>query len=197
MNQLSSTKTEDARIKRSKLKLRKSLLGLMINRPIGRITVQELCADAHVNRTTFYKYYKNVDDLLAEIKRSIMDEFTKVAEESLLGEDPEAFIYLVMHLAEKNDDMAQVIFASGQYDFVREIFALFHDQCIRYWQKILNCNDLRTLDLLYYFIVNGIIGIIRRRTDGIIHGDTEELREFVNKVSHYGVYAFKCEPTKE
>jgi AcrR family transcriptional regulator len=191
MKELLSTKPENAQIQRSKLKLRKSLLNLMINRPVSRITVQELCSDAHVNRTTFYKYYKNVDDLLAEIETSIINDFRHIAQASLLDEDPEAFIKVCLELIDKNTDMARVIFASGKYELVRKVFALFHDQCIRYWHRELGCDDLRTLDMIYYFVVNGIIGIVSRRTDGVIHGTADELKDFINLISHGGINAFK------
>jgi AcrR family transcriptional regulator len=183
-------KVEDARIKRSKLKLRKSLLNLMIDRPVSHITVQELCLNAHVNRTTFYKYYKNVDDLLDEVERNIIGEFREIAAQSLLDENPDTFVHTCLELVEKNHDMARVIFASGKYGLVRDIFALFHDQCVRYWHRVLDCDDLRTLDLIYYFVANGIIGIISRRTDGIIRGSTEELNAFINKISNDGINAF-------
>jgi AcrR family transcriptional regulator len=194
MNYLSLSTNKNlgnARIQRSKLKLRESLLNLMINRPISRITVQELCSDAHVNRTTFYKYYKSTDDLLVEIEENIRDEFRQIAQDSLLDEDPEKFIHVCLELVEKHYDMARVIFASGKYKLVREIFAMFHDQCIRYWHKKLDCDDLRTLDLIYYFIANGIIGIVSRRTDGIIIGTTDELNKFIHQISNYGLQAFK------
>jgi hypothetical protein len=129
--------------------------------------------------------------LLAEIEASIINDFRHIAQVSLLDEDPEAFIQVCLELIDKNTDMARVIFASGKYELVRKIFALFHDQCIRYWHRKLDCDDLKTLDMIYYFIVNGIIGIASRRTDGVIHGSAEELKDFINRISNGGIMAFK------
>lgn len=46
----------DRRAVRTRKVLRKSLLSLMKDRPIAKITVKELCAKAEINRTTFYAH---------------------------------------------------------------------------------------------------------------------------------------------
>ena len=37
--------------------LRRALLGLMLEKPVNRITVKELCAAADINRGTLYAHY--------------------------------------------------------------------------------------------------------------------------------------------
>ena len=48
--------------------LRSALVSLMLGKPFDRIGVKELCAAAHVSRSTFYAYYRNTDELLAEVE---------------------------------------------------------------------------------------------------------------------------------
>lgn len=48
--------------------LQRALVALLIEKPLERIGVKELCAWAHVARSTFYAYYQNVDSLLAEVE---------------------------------------------------------------------------------------------------------------------------------
>lgn len=45
-----------------------SLMELMLQKSINRISVSELTRTAHVARSTFYAYYENLDDLLVEIE---------------------------------------------------------------------------------------------------------------------------------
>lgn len=175
---------------RSKLKLRKSLLELLKSRAISRITVQELCSEAQVNRTTFYKYYKNVDDLLEHIETSILDDFRYIAQHLPVTKNPDSFIHICLELVYKNNDMAQAIFASGKYELARQIFGIFHDQFIEYWRNSLNCNDPKTLEMIYFFVMNGVIGIVSRRTDGTIQADAEELGNFIHRITNQGVAAF-------
>ena len=63
---------ENQRIRLTKTLLKNALLALLEKKPIERIAVSEICAQAQVNRTTFYKYYGSQYDLLAEMKRIIL-----------------------------------------------------------------------------------------------------------------------------
>ena len=66
----------DKRIIRTKKKLTNTLLTTLKTKKIKDITVLELCKDANINRTTFYKYYKDVDDLLYKIEETLIKEIT-------------------------------------------------------------------------------------------------------------------------
>ena len=62
----------DRRIINTKKKLTNTLLTLMNNKPLKEITVLELCKEANINRTTFYKYYEDIDDLVFKIEESLL-----------------------------------------------------------------------------------------------------------------------------
>lgn len=59
---------EDLRIIRTKKLLRESILELAVNqsRKLTDITVQDICDQALVHRTTFYRYYEDKYDLLLQ-----------------------------------------------------------------------------------------------------------------------------------
>lgn len=56
-------KREDRRSAYSKRVIRESLLALMQDKPLNKITVREICERADVNRSTFYAYYEDIYDL--------------------------------------------------------------------------------------------------------------------------------------
>lgn len=62
-------KHEDRRTAYSKKVIRESLLELMRDKPLNKITVKELCDRADVNRSTFYAYYEDIYDLHRAILR--------------------------------------------------------------------------------------------------------------------------------
>ena len=67
----------DKRIINTKKKLTNSLLALLSKEKLQDITVLELCQKAQINRTTFYKYYKDVNDLVTKIEDSLINELSK------------------------------------------------------------------------------------------------------------------------
>ena len=60
---------ENQRIRLSKKLLKNALLELLREKRIDKISISELCSAAQINRTTFYKYYGNQYDLLAEMEQ--------------------------------------------------------------------------------------------------------------------------------
>ena len=58
---------QDHRIRLTKLLLREAFLDLLVEKPVAKITVKELCEQANVNRATFYAHYRDLFDLHEEI----------------------------------------------------------------------------------------------------------------------------------
>ena len=67
----------DRRILNTKRKLTNTFLVLVENKKIKDITVLELCKEAKINRTTFYKYYKDIEDLVLKIEESLLTDLEK------------------------------------------------------------------------------------------------------------------------
>ena len=55
-------KTMDVRVKVTKKMIFEAFLNILKNKPIAKMTVKEICFAAGINRTTFYKYYKDTYD---------------------------------------------------------------------------------------------------------------------------------------
>ena len=53
----------------------KALLSLLEKKPFEYVTIRELCAEAGVNRSTFYLHYENTADLLKEATTYVLENF--------------------------------------------------------------------------------------------------------------------------
>ena len=60
-----------------------ALLLLLKKKPFESITVSELCIEAGVHRSTFYLHYENINDLLEETVRYLLDNFLSYFEPEL------------------------------------------------------------------------------------------------------------------
>ena len=63
---------ENQRVRITKKLLADSLIHLLGEKNIHKISVREICDDAGINRTTFYKHYKDQYDLLGEIENNVL-----------------------------------------------------------------------------------------------------------------------------
>ena len=73
---------ENQRIRVSKTMLEGALMRLLREKQVDKVTVYELCQEAGINRTTFYKYYGSPQDLLDQIIAEMLAQF-----EQALAED--------------------------------------------------------------------------------------------------------------
>ena len=63
------------RVSLTKLLLKDALLRLLETRHISKISICELCQEADINRSTFYRHYNTPHDVLLEIARDFIREF--------------------------------------------------------------------------------------------------------------------------
>ena len=73
----------DRRVKYTKMVLKQGLLDLMVNNPISKISIKEICELADVNRGTFYKHYNDQYHLLDEIQSELDCEIRATLEKRL------------------------------------------------------------------------------------------------------------------
>lgn len=103
----------DRRVKFTKMVLRESLLELMREKPIGEITVTELCKNADVNRGTFYTYYKDPMDLLSHIQDGLCREFDQVLESHRGQSNPRALFLELMQVAYEDKELCRMALSGG------------------------------------------------------------------------------------
>ena len=63
------SKKENQRTRLTKMLFKDGLIALLQKKTIYQISVTELCEAAELNRSTFYKYYNNVRDVLTELEQ--------------------------------------------------------------------------------------------------------------------------------
>lgn len=68
---------EDLRVKRTKKALATAFIGLLNEKPLDEITINELCDAADVRRATFYKHYNDKFDFIASFTAALRDEFDR------------------------------------------------------------------------------------------------------------------------
>lgn len=73
----------DIRMILTKRLLREGLLQCLEKKPIEKITIQELCEESGVNRTTFYHHYQAPIQILHEMACDYADQLQQIFAESI------------------------------------------------------------------------------------------------------------------
>ncbi|MBP3434399.1 MAG: TetR/AcrR family transcriptional regulator, partial [Clostridia bacterium] len=69
---------ENQRVALSKRLLKEALVRLLEKKKLDNITVFELCAEAGINRATFYRHYGIPKDLLLDLELDMVEEIRSV-----------------------------------------------------------------------------------------------------------------------
>ncbi|GAP40349.1 TetR/AcrR family transcriptional regulator [Flexilinea flocculi] len=184
-------KKTDRRIKITKMLLRQSLLELMKEKPINKITITEICSHADINRNTFYTYYSTPDELLHQIENDLYDEIRHSVESSLQISTVSSSLLEIFTAISKNEDLCKILFSEfGDKVFLRKIMDIAYDRCITEWSEIAPDLPKRQLDLVYTFIANGCAGIIESWIQSGFKESPEEIAQIINTISSNGLQTF-------
>ena len=124
---------ENQRVRLTKRLLRESLLSLLGEKPVERITVKELCAAAQLNRSTFYNYYQDVQGLYAEMASELVDALLEYVRE--MGERSEEILRAMLgHIRDRQEAFALLIYNGAHMDFTCPIQRRVLEGTIRYAQ---------------------------------------------------------------
>ena len=111
------------RISLTKKLLKSSLIKMLQTQNIYQISIRELCQNAGINRSTFYKYYGSQFDLLAET----VDDLLKNIESTLTSHEgySENTIEQIMVYLEKDIDFIRLLLNSNVDPcFPQKLFSL-------------------------------------------------------------------------
>lgn len=168
---------ENQRIRLSKTMLKNGLLSLLRDKPIGQITVTDICRVSEINRTTFYKYYGSPYDLFTEIE----DDFFKDLE-SLIRNDPaegvDLLVHAFQHLQENRDKVRILISSSGGDTFAEHLMQ--NPYLLEIFDTQIGMNyDEPAHKYARLFFIYGVLSILRSWIDDDEPESPEEIAELL------------------
>jgi AcrR family transcriptional regulator len=187
------TEKADRRVKYTKMLLKKSLVELMQERPISKISVKILCEAADINRSTFYAHYTDQYDLLKQLEQEVITELKKHLSKDAFSKQTAQTVQAMNQILDyiaKNADLFKILLSeNGDSTFHREIMFLAQQKIISDIHNDLSI-DARTSEYLKCFAITGTLSIMQKwLQDGIIES-TEKMTELITKLLYKGTSAF-------
>lgn len=114
---------ENQRVRLSKMLLKNALIKLLKEKPLEKITIYELCAEAQLNRVTFYKYYGSQYDLLTDIENDCFRKLEEILSDN--GSDSEDCLCRMLEVLLDDEEHFKVLINSlPDKDFSTKLFDL-------------------------------------------------------------------------
>ena len=146
----------DRRVIYTKKLLRDSLMTLLEEKPISRISVTELCKGAGVNRGTFYSHYREPEDVL----RNIEDELVASVRDILdnLSDVSEIYRAITYALYRNRDACRLLISPNGDRNCIKHMLELSTKYFAQHAQPSLKL-DLAALRYMHAFMFAGTVAV--------------------------------------
>ena len=181
----------DRRVLYTKMFLKESLLTLMKEKPIAKITPTELCRHAGMNRNTFYAHYDSPEALLKSIEDEMYEQIWHSIECSLTSGSISSLLTEICQSIYDHRDLCAVLFSKyGDKDFLRRIIDLAHDSTIAEWNAAGMPDDSEQIEMLYCHSVNGSVSVIQKWILDGMKNSPNEIAMFIEKATYYGLRGF-------
>jgi len=147
------------RVAVTKRMVKEGLVRLLEKKPLEKINITELCQEAGINRTTFYRYYELPRDVLTEMQNEFFEETLEHFQKPLTVSGIEClFVCLSEHAA-----LVKLFFQYNSDEDWTNIFAqVYHSFPEKKMLKAFRNLDENRAELLSTYLAGGAYFLVRK-----------------------------------
>lgn len=154
----------DRKTRYTRMVLQDSLLELMKEKSINKITIKELCERADINRSTFYSHYTDQYDLLHKIEEETLswarDAIAAVVSKTDKQEAMKVLEEICQYFVDNSRHLQVLMSEQGDIGFQKQLFTLIYQQC-GINPLVVSDGSADRKELYLIFAVNGSVGLIQ------------------------------------
>ena len=137
-----------------------AFLHLLCQKTVERITVKEVCALAQINRSTFYRQYKDCFDLMEQLQQRALERLDALLQNAE-AQGTEATMTAVLGALRGNDSLLGILARQNQDE--RFLYAMV-GRCFRYMEERqgkMAPADAAQQNMRSSFLAAGVGGVIQ------------------------------------
>lgn len=174
----------DHRIRLTKILIHKSMLELLREKPINKITVIEICKRSGLHRTTFYLHYSDIFALLDEIKEHIANIIYTIVQDATQKNSKHEFRFHINRSIVQNFEYFEFICSDHcEAEFQEQIINIARECSFSLWRKEYPNAKEADLSILYTFIAFGSVAVIRSWVQNGMRESPGKIDEYIEKIS--------------
>jgi len=187
----------DRRVLYTKMFLKDSLLDLMKEKPIDRITPTELCRKAEINRNTFYSHYNSTREVLEEIETEFATQIIDSLSNRFSAEhiDVSQMLNEICRIIHERQETCRILLSeNGDAAFFEKVIMLGKQVIISGWRKDGVTLSDDQMEMFFAFIVNGSIALIRKWAANDMKNPPAEIAALIERAVYGGINSMIGEP---
>lgn len=184
----------------TKERIRDAFFELNAEKKIEKISVREITERAHVNRGTFYVYFRDVYDLLEQSQEAMIEDFIRSLKESIsmLITEPERFeVHPILMIMMKHMKYLKVFLGeNGDPKFAYQI----KDMAKKNLREVFvneNIAPHQNLDYVLEYITSAQLGLISYWLRNGMALDPAEMEQMVKELNLHGPFTYLRRPMEE
>ena len=180
----------DRRVKYTKMFLRESLLELMKEKPVDKITPTELCREAQINRNTFYTHYYTARDVLEEVETEFSTQIIDSLSSRFTAENidiPQMLDEICRMIYEKRDFCKILLSENGDAAFLEGVITLGKNVIILGWQKEGVTLPDDQMEMFFSYIISGSIALIKKWAANDMKNSPGEIAQLIERATYGGI----------
>jgi len=177
-------KKEDRRVKFTKMFLKESLIDLLEEKSIFKITIKEICENADINRATFYAHYSDQYHLLESIEEEYIEKILNTIDQDAIHADSTLNLVTdIVTFIYDNKKMSRILLSDrGDLQFQKRIMELVHDNILSKMKDV-EPNSLEKTALISSFVISGCVGVIQNWFDSNLKSSPEEVSKIISDLA--------------
>ncbi|MGN0479061.1 MAG: TetR/AcrR family transcriptional regulator C-terminal domain-containing protein [Hominenteromicrobium sp.] len=149
-------------------RIRDCFLSALSEKELSEITVQEICAQAGINRSSFYLHYKDVYDVLDamsyEAGKTVMEDIAKADVQSPYFFSEEYVLVILRHVRENAVFYRAYLSGVGMADIEKGYRTLFETVFKPYFRQ-LGIESEHRMEYYFAFVKSGFLAVVRQWLD--------------------------------
>ena len=172
---------QNQRVKLTKQLLKNSLMKLMHKKPIGKITIKEICENAEINRSTFYLYFTDQYALLSEIENELIDHAQEHLKKIHSNAGSIQYLEALLYYIEGHADIFRTLLCrqeslSFQSAFIEVSFLNLKSNLS------LNCSE-SIAGYVYNYLIMGCLSMIKQWIEEDFDMSSKDLADLIFRLS--------------
>jgi AcrR family transcriptional regulator len=175
------------KIRYTKMVLRDSLIELMKEKPVLKISIKDICDLADVSRSTFYAHYKDQYELLQHIQEETLTFFEELLEKYRGEEGNNVNLRMteefLQYIADNSNSIQVLMSENGDINFQKKIFAFTRQKNVLHYITAKNKSDNKTQEYFTVFTINGTIALVQQWLKNSMDMPVHELSRLIVKLA--------------
>lgn len=180
-------KKDNQRVRLTKQIFRNALIILLQKKPIYQISVTELCDVAELNRSTFYKHYGNVRDILSELENEVLQKSRQCMQEITAAENTSNItitpLYRLLCDMQKNRKIYRMLLNSSHNN---EFSSGLIQETIEFLlaeTQILDIKEDKKSEYIFRYLSSGCMSVIQNWINGPMEESPMEISKMLFNIS--------------